>query len=113
MGVTPAVYQAFFRRIAGSERLRGQLQQVLSQELPVRRLASATRFLTVAAGLLAARTASVGEVGATARLDLARRAAGVHRRYEPADLLELTDRTNSTRSSYGDSRSNRVHQMPG
>lgn len=88
MGVTPAVYQAFFRRIAGSERLRGQLQQVLSQELPVRRLASAARFLTVAAGLLAARTASVGEVGATARLDLARRAAGLHRRYEPAPLRE-------------------------
>ena len=113
MGVTPVVYQAFFRRIAGSERLRGQLQQVLSQELPVRRLSSATRFLTVAAGLLAARTAGVGEVGATARLDLVRRAAGLHRRYEQADLLELTDSTNSARSSDGDSRSDRLHQMPG
>jgi 2-polyprenyl-6-methoxyphenol hydroxylase-like FAD-dependent oxidoreductase len=81
-GVTPAVYRAFFRRIAGSERLRGQLQELLSQELPVRRLASAGRFLGVAASLLANRTAGVREVGATARLDLARRASGLRPRYE-------------------------------
>jgi 2-polyprenyl-6-methoxyphenol hydroxylase-like FAD-dependent oxidoreductase len=87
-GVTPTVYRAFFQRIAGSERLRGQLQQVLSQELPVRRLTSMARFLSVAAGLLASRTAGVGDVWATARLDLVRRAAGLHRSYEQASPRE-------------------------
>jgi 2-polyprenyl-6-methoxyphenol hydroxylase-like FAD-dependent oxidoreductase len=87
-GLTPAVYQAFFRQIADSERLRGQLQQILSQQLPVRRVASAGRFLTVAASLLASRTAGVSEVWATARLDLARRAAGPRRSYEPASPHE-------------------------
>jgi 2-polyprenyl-6-methoxyphenol hydroxylase-like FAD-dependent oxidoreductase len=87
-GMTPAVYQAFFRQIAGSERLRGQLQQVLSQELPVRRLASAARFLAVTAGLLASRSAGVSEVWATARLDLARRGSGLRRHYEPSSLRE-------------------------
>jgi 2-polyprenyl-6-methoxyphenol hydroxylase-like FAD-dependent oxidoreductase len=82
-GVTPAVYQAFFRQIAGSDRLRGQLQRILSQELPVRRLASAARFLAVTAGLLAGRDAGVSEVWATARLDLARRTAGLRPHYEP------------------------------
>lgn len=82
-GVTPAVYQAFFRQIAGSERLRGQLQKILSQELPVRRLASAARFLAVTAGLLAGRDAGVSEVWATARLDLARRTAGLRPHYDP------------------------------
>lgn len=90
-GMTPAVYRGFFSRIADSQRLRGQLQQILSQELPVRRLTSAGRFLAVAADLLAARTASVGEVGATARLDLARRAAGLHRRYEPSPSGEPSE----------------------
>lgn len=82
-GVTPAVYQAFFRQIAGSERLRGQLQQILSQQLPVRRLASAVRFLAVAADLLAGRDAKVSEVWATARLDLARRTTRLRPHYEP------------------------------
>jgi 2-polyprenyl-6-methoxyphenol hydroxylase-like FAD-dependent oxidoreductase len=92
-GVTPAVYRAFFGRIASSPRLRDQLQRLLSQELPVRRLASASRFLTVAAGLLASRTAGVSEVWATARLDLARRAAGLHRNYNPASVRESSTLT--------------------